>query len=108
MNADARNSTRDALAVARAVDERCDRFEAAWRRGERPDLGEYLPADEPLRAAALAELAPLELELRLRAGESVRAEDYLTRFPGLRDHPDVAARLAAAERVAGAAHGTAA
>jgi hypothetical protein len=54
------------------------RFEGAWQRGERPDIEAALAglagAD---RAAALVELAHAELELRLKAREPARVEDYL-------------------------------
>jgi serine/threonine protein kinase len=59
-----------------------DAFEAAWREGRRPAIEDHLP-EGPGRAAAVAELAQTELELRLRAGEAARAEDYLDRFPEL-------------------------
>jgi serine/threonine protein kinase len=78
----------------------CDavtRFEDAWRRGERPDLAALLPAGGPLRRAVLRELAHVELELRLRDGEPVRAADYLDRFPELADDDEAAASLVRAE-----------
>jgi WD40 repeat protein len=59
------------------------RFEEAWLRGERPALDEHLPAEGPERRAVLIELVHAELELRLRAGEPARVEDYLERFPEL-------------------------
>src|SRR4051812_29457373 len=43
-----------------------ERFEEAWLRGERPAIEAFLPADEPLRSAALFELVQTELEYRLR------------------------------------------
>ena len=57
------------------------RFEAAWARGERPRIADYLPADEPHREAVLLELVHAELEFRLKAGESARVEDYLRPYP---------------------------
>ncbi|HVS38223.1 MAG TPA: hypothetical protein VMS17_21870 [Gemmataceae bacterium] len=60
----------DTLAIAEKVDALCDRFEEAWRRGERPNLDAWLPADGPLRRAALAELVRVELEHRRQAGET--------------------------------------
>ena len=59
-----------------------DAFEDAWRSGVRPAIEAFLP-EGPARLPALAELAQTELELRLRAGELARAEDYLERFPDL-------------------------
>src|SRR5262249_18133778 len=55
-----------------------DGSESAWRRGERPDLAGLLP-EGPRRRQALLDLVHVELELRLKAGESARVEDYLTR-----------------------------
>jgi tetratricopeptide (TPR) repeat protein len=68
---------------ARRLEQLCDRFEDAWQRGERPGLRDYLPAEEPLRRAVLAELAHTDLEYRLRAGEPAPAEAYFQEFPEL-------------------------
>ena len=46
------------------------RFEHAWRQAPRPGIGDYLPADGPLRSRVLIELVHIDLELRLKAGES--------------------------------------
>ncbi len=59
------------------------RFEAAWRLGPRPAIDDFLPADGPGRAAVIVELAHADLELRLKAGDCARVEEYLGRFPGL-------------------------
>jgi WD40 repeat protein len=79
------------------VDQALERFEAAWQRGERPAIEDYLggPADE--RLALLAELVHAELELRLKAGEPARVEDYLGRFPELRADAEVLLGLIEAE-----------
>ncbi|HVS36174.1 MAG TPA: serine/threonine-protein kinase, partial [Gemmataceae bacterium] len=87
----------DAVEAARAVDALCDRYEEALQRGEAPQIEAWLPTDGPTRAPALIELAELDLEHRLRAGEAVRAEDYRIRFPELRDEP-AARRLDALEQ----------
>jgi WD40 repeat protein len=73
------------------------RFEGLWRRGGRPRLEDFLPAAGPARAAALVELAHAELELRLKAGEAARVEEYLVRYPELRADRGVALDLIAAE-----------
>jgi hypothetical protein len=83
----------DSLDLAHAVDALCDRFEAAWQGGERPDLDAWLPREEALRRAALHELARLDLEYRLQKGEAVRVEEYFARYPSLRDDPEAALRL---------------
>ncbi len=71
-------------------------FERAWQRGPRPSLEEYL-ARGGAGPALLAELAHLDLEYRLKAGEDARAEDYLTRFPDLAQDRGAALELIAAE-----------
>src|SRR5262249_56595910 len=73
----------DSLALARQVDALCDRFEEALRAGSAGDWWDWLPPGGPARGRALAELARLDLEHRLRKGEPVRAEAYLARCPEL-------------------------
>jgi hypothetical protein len=64
-------------------------FESAWQRGERPDINAALAGlTGEDRAAALVELVHIDLELRLKAGEPARVEDYLRR------HPELAGRTA--------------
>jgi serine/threonine-protein kinase len=70
-------------AQARQIDQACDRFEAAWKTGQRPRPQEYLDlAGEPGRSALLRQLLFLDWDYRRRAGEYPRAGDYQTRFPG--------------------------
>src|SRR5215204_1989666 len=57
------------------------RFEDAWRGPTRPDPVAFLPDPPPAKLAA--ELAHVDLEFRLRAGEPARVEDYVTRLPVL-------------------------
>jgi hypothetical protein len=73
------------------------RFERAWRQGPRPRVDDYLPTDVPLRARVLIELVHIDLELRLKAGEAVRVEDYLTRYLELAGERAVTLGLIAAE-----------
>jgi serine/threonine protein kinase len=69
------------LIEARSVDRLCDRFEAAWRGGDRPPIETFLvDAPHAARAAALRELIALEVEYRRRAGETPRPDEYETRF----------------------------
>jgi hypothetical protein len=56
------------------------RFEDTWRQGHRPVLDHLLPADDPLRSRVRSELIHIELELRLKAGEPARVEEYLARY----------------------------
>jgi WD40 repeat protein len=70
-------------AEVRRIDQLCDRFEAAWKAGQRPRPEDYLSsAEESLRPALLRQLLPLDWEYRLRAGEQPQAADYDARFPG--------------------------
>ena len=64
-------------------EELIERFESAWRRGERPAIDAFLPADPAERRAVLVELVHAELECRLKAGEPARAEEYVRRYPEL-------------------------
>src|SRR5947207_13772666 len=73
------------------------RFVNAWRQGTRPAINDYLPADDPLRLPLLIELVHTDLELRLKAGEPARVEEYLTRYPELAADRAAVIELIAAE-----------
>jgi serine/threonine-protein kinase len=58
------------------------RFERAWKAGTRPRIEDYVAeADESLVISLLEELLRVEQELRRRAGEDPRPEEYAVRFP---------------------------
>jgi predicted ATPase len=59
------------------------RFVRAWRQKARPAIDDYIPADRALRFPFLIEFVHTELELRLKDGEAVRVEEYLSRYPEL-------------------------
>ena len=60
-----------AAALVQRVDEVCDRFEVAWKAGQRPHLEEYLgDTPEPGRLVLLRELLVVELHYRRRRGET--------------------------------------
>ena len=60
----------------------CDRFEAAWRAGQRPRVEDYLgEVPETERPELLCELLLQELELRRARGERPTADEYRARFP---------------------------
>ena len=86
----------DSLALAQHVDALCDRFEEALRAGKAGDWWDWLPAG-PARGRALAELARLDLEHRLRAGEPARVEAYLARCPELRQDAEAVVALVTRE-----------
>jgi serine/threonine-protein kinase len=57
----------------------CDRFEAAWREGQRPRVEDYL--GEPADPDHLRDLLAVELAYRVRLDERPVAGEYLARFP---------------------------
>ncbi len=64
------------------IDAICDRFEAAWRAGEAPDLADFLTVTHgPAHDRLFRELLALDLEFRLEQGETPEADTYLSRFP---------------------------
>src|SRR5204862_5124048 len=70
------------LPLARQVEATYQRFESAWRAGQRPLIEDHLGSlPEPARAVLLPELLELELSCRRRAGETVHPEEYRQRFP---------------------------
>jgi formylglycine-generating enzyme required for sulfatase activity/tRNA A-37 threonylcarbamoyl transferase component Bud32 len=79
------NETNDSLPLSaeQRIDEACQRFEAAWKAGERPDLEDYLgPSEAEERRPLLRELLRLEWFYRLRGGDTPRIDEYRDRFPG--------------------------
>jgi serine/threonine protein kinase len=64
-----------------ACEEVLQRFEAAWRSGPPPAIDDYRSAGAGMRRPLLIELVHIDLEFRLSAGEAVRVEDYLSRYP---------------------------
>ncbi len=74
----------DPSGVTRAIDQVCNRFEGAWRAGQRPRLEEYLTAlPQAQRPVLLRELLPIEIDYRRAAGEDGLADEYRVRFPEL-------------------------
>jgi serine/threonine protein kinase/tetratricopeptide (TPR) repeat protein len=60
-----------------------ERFEEAWKQGQRPDIDEYLASADADGHSLLIELVHADLECRLKAGESIRVEKYLERYSSL-------------------------
>lgn len=73
-------------------------FESAWLQANHPLIEDYLPTGDSLRSRVLIELVHIELELRLKAGETARVEEYLARYAELRDNRDTILELVAAEQ----------
>src|SRR5262245_20782100 len=84
---------REWLALKDAV----KRFEEAWHQGPRPVIDDFLPTGDPLRGRVLIELVHIDLELRLKAGEPIRVEEYLARHPELASDRAVPVELIVAE-----------
>ena len=64
------------------IEDVLDRFEAGWRRGERPRIEEFAAEIAgPLRGELVRHLLPVELELRRKRGEAPSAAEYQARLP---------------------------
>jgi serine/threonine-protein kinase len=85
----------DSAELPPTVERIADRFESAWEQG--PCLDDFLPAGGPERLAALLTLVHIDLERRLKAGEAIRVETYLRRYPELESAPEAVPDLAVAE-----------
>ncbi|MEN1678084.1 MAG: protein kinase [Planctomycetota bacterium] len=73
------------LELLQQIDERCDRFEAAWSDGEAPSLGGYVEdAPAPIRDRLLRELLAIELEYRRNDdGQRLTARQIVALHPAL-------------------------
>src|SRR3954451_24296928 len=72
------------LAVLMHIEAICDRFEAAWRADDRPDLAAFMadgPGPDQARDRLLHGLLTLDLEFRIGRGESPDPQAYLEPFP---------------------------
>jgi WD40 repeat protein len=58
-------------------------FERLWLQGKKPSIDNALQLNAGDRQTLLIELVHAELELRLKAGEPARVEEYVARYPGL-------------------------
>jgi tRNA A-37 threonylcarbamoyl transferase component Bud32 len=76
-----------------------DAFDAAWQQPMPPRLEGFLPPrSSPAFREILVGLACIDLERRIKAGERVRVEDYVCRYPELRQSEDVLLELVVLER----------
>src|SRR5262245_42801555 len=73
------------------------RFEYAWRGPDRPDIESYVPSPRSEHTRLLFELVHVDLDFRLRQGETVRVEHYLERFPDLESDRAALVELIATE-----------
>jgi hypothetical protein len=84
------------------VDEICDRFEAAWRAGQRPQIEGYLgDLPEPARPALFGELLRLDLHYRRQQREAATEAEYGRRFPAYADRIRAAFRQETVDHVEG-------
>lgn len=75
------------------LEERLKAFEAAWRQGEEPKIESFLPQDSKHSLSFLFELVLIDQDWRARRGEPFGSEEYLSRFPELKEHPKFVAQL---------------
>jgi len=84
------------LSLARLINRVCREFAQAWRDERAPRIEEYADrVPEAMRTAALRELIAQEMDLRIAAGDSVAAQEYLDRFPQARNAVEAASALVA-------------
>lgn len=77
-----RPSSASPVSLLQRIDDVCDKFEAQWRAGRRPDMERFLESiDESERPAVLEELLLIEWPWRLRHGETPTIAEYVLRFP---------------------------
>jgi predicted ATPase len=80
-----------------ALKDAVKRFEQAWHETPRPGIDGFLPVDGPLRSRVLIELVHIDLELRLKAEDPARVEEYIARYPELTHNPSDIIELIVAE-----------
>ena len=81
MNPDHRDPS-DSPSFSAEIDAICDRFEAAWKGGQQPQIKDYLcQVPESARSNLFRHLLALELHYRKAGGESPDLAEYRERFP---------------------------
>jgi WD40 repeat protein len=74
------------LTLVRQIDGACNRFELAWKAGQRPRIEDVVKDwPEPERLVLLRELIALEMDCRRQGGEQPQVDEYRARFPELTD-----------------------
>src|SRR5688500_10568405 len=69
-------------ALVQCLDRVCDRFEAAWKEGQRPEVEDYIDGvPESERSLLLRELIAVDLHYRRASGETIPLSEYHRRFP---------------------------
>jgi len=73
-------------------------FRERWRSGQQPIIEQHLPpGDQPHFREVLIALIEIDLEHRLARGDSVRLEEYLSRFPQIAPGGQIPLDLIASE-----------
>lgn len=78
-------------------DLRIYQFKKAWQQTGRPRLEDFLPEESGGRGRVLPALIAVDLVARLHAGDRARVEDYLERYPELRQNRAGVVELIATE-----------
>ena len=75
------NNANNASTDLKQLDRLCDEFESAWRRGDRPQIEQFLQRFSPARRPdLLRELLALELDYRDEDHTEPSRAEYETRF----------------------------
>lgn len=82
-SSDALHGTRvDDVRIANRIDAICDRFESAWKSGERPSISDFLdPTIGPHLSTLFVELVSIDVEYRAISGEEPSREEYAALYP---------------------------
>jgi serine/threonine-protein kinase len=81
MSSDLLDSGADELSRACRIDSACDRFETAWKSGNRPTIEDHLgEIAGPERLVLARELIQLDIHYRRIAGQTCVVDDYTSRF----------------------------
>src|SRR5262249_50248953 len=87
------------------IEQICDRFEAAWKSGNKPRPEDYLSqAPRALHPSVLPHLVALDWEYRLEAGEQQSVAEYQARFPLISHEIEAIAREIMAPKGNGSPH----
>jgi serine/threonine protein kinase len=71
-----------ALENQNLIDQICDEFEDSWRRGEQPDISEFVErVSQELQPDLFAELVKVDIEYHSTSEAVLTPEYYLKRFP---------------------------
>ncbi len=60
-----------------------ERFESAWRSGQRPNIADFATDDPESSGSLLIELIQIDRDYRLKTQESASEDEYRSRFPSL-------------------------